>query len=489
MLAKLEQTPALLTTLDAKRISHLLLVLPKTKDLAVLPGLPFAEVLNAALKRRQKKVDELAKSPLAADLPNGALAVWTMLDPGESRFEQQTVVRKALQLLLAEKPREIAIAVFGDGSARRRAAELAVYGAWVNGTALPERKKKRESVPLERIRLHGHRAADGLAFMRAQALGNTLCRELTVLPPNELTPGAYRRRIATLARKHGWGREEYDLKRLRRMGAGAFVAVAQGSAEEDAAIVRLSYRHGKAKTSLALVGKGICFDTGGHNLKSARYMQGMHEDMNGSAVAMCILLAASELKLPLNLDCWLAIAQNHLSPRAYKQNEVITALNGTTIEIVHTDAEGRMVLADTLTLAARAKPDAMIDFATLTGSMHVALGDRYSGVFATNDDLARRALAAGVSSGERVWRFPMDEDYDAALESGIADVKQCTMEGEADHIHGARLLKRFTDERPWIHMDLSGSSCKGGLGAVATDVTGFGVAWGIHLLKTWTDKQ
>ena len=130
------------------------------------------------------------------------------------------------------------------------------------------------------------------------------------------------------------------------------------------------------------MGKGICFDTGGHNLKPARYMHGMHEDMNGSAVALGILLAASQqCKLEVNIDCWLAIAQNHISPKAYKQNDIVTALNGTTIEIIHTDAEGRMVLADTLTLAARAKPDLIIDFATLTGSMTVALGARYSGVF------------------------------------------------------------------------------------------------------------
>ncbi|MCW5605356.1 MAG: hypothetical protein KIT18_12515 [Burkholderiales bacterium] len=182
--------------------------------------------------------------------------------------------------------------------------------------------------------------------------------------------------------------------------------------------------------------------------------------------------------------CRLALAQNHLSPKAYKQNDVVTALNGTTIEVVHTDAEGRMVLSDTLTLAARGRPDLIVDFATLTGSMHVALGDRYSGIFATDDDLAAKAVAAGRASGERVCAFPMDDDYDAALDSGIADVKQCTMEGGADHILAACLLQRFTEKRPWIHMDLSGSSCKGGLGAVATDVTGFGVGWGLALLRS-----
>ena len=143
-----------------------------------------------------------------------------------------------------------------------------------------------------------------------------------------------------------------------------------------------------------------------------------------------------------------------------------------------------MVLADTLTLAAKAKPGVIVDFATLTGSMHVALGSRYSGIFATSDALTEQALKAGVVSGERLCAFPMDDDYDSALDSAVADVKQCTLDGEADHILAARLLQRFTDNTPWIHMDLSAHSCKGGLGAVATDCTGFGVAWGLAFLKS-----
>jgi leucyl aminopeptidase len=267
------------------------------------------------------------------------------------------------------------------------------------------------------------------------------------------------------------------------MRAGAFCAVAQGSPAADAAIVHLRYSHAKAKRSIALVGKGICYDTGGHNLKPARYMFGMHEDMNGSAVAVGILLAATRLKLAVNIDCWLAISRNDISPRAYHQNEVVQALNGTTIEVTHTDAEGRMVLADTLTLASRKKPDLMVDFATLTGSMHVALGNRYTGAFATSDALAAQAVAAGRKAGERICMFPLDDDYDDALDSKVADVKQCTLDGDADHILAARFLKRFAGDTPWLHVDLSASSCKGGLGAVASDLTGFGVGWGLYLLK------
>ena len=247
--------------------------------------------------------------------------------------------------------------------------------------------------------------------------------------------------------------------------------------------MHLRYSHPKAKKTIGLIGKGICFDTGGHNLKPARYMHGMHEDMNGSAVALGILLAASKRKLAVNIDCWLAIAQNHISPKAYKQNDIVTALNGTTIEIMHTDAEGRMVLADTLTLAARAKPDLMIDFATLTGSMAVAVGARYSGVLGNRDELLLRAVGVGKEVGERLCAFPLDDDYETALDSKVADIKQCTLDGDADHILAARFLKRFVDDIPWLHIDLSASRCEGGLGIVASDVTGFGVAWGVRMLQ------
>lgn len=475
----IESTPA----------THILVVLPKlagsSDKLPNKPDFVGKGMLETLLSRRKMKPEEISQTPVSANLSNGALCAWVAVDQSKSLFEQQTSVRKAVQLLLEENPAEIHLAVYGDTAEKRAFAQLAVYAAWINGAKLPLRKTGKENKPgkpLARIVLHGYKKVDDFALLHAKAEGNLLARELTVLPPNELTPELYRKRVKKLATGESWKYQEFDVKALRKMGAGAFVAVAQGSDPEDAAIVHLQRRTKHAAKTVALVGKGICFDTGGHNLKPARYMHGMHEDMNGSAIALGILLAATRADLPLNIDCWLAIAQNHISPHAYKQNEVITALDGTTIEIIHTDAEGRMVLADTLTLAARQKPDVMIDFATLTGSMHVALGSQYSGIFSNRETLVQQALAAGKASGERIWAFPMDADYDAALESKIADIKQCTLEGEADHILAARFLNRFVDDIPWLHMDLSASSNKGGLGAVSSDVTGFGVAWGVEML-------
>ncbi|MCB1986514.1 MAG: leucyl aminopeptidase family protein [Burkholderiales bacterium] len=465
--------------------SHILVILPKLERLPKKYIIPGEDTLKQLLERRHIKLSKISETPVSANLDNGALCSWMMIDTSKTVFEQQTTVRKAIQSLLKENPSEIHLAIYGNNNQKLHFSEIAVYTAWVNGAALPVRKQKPERTSLTHIHLYGHKDAENFTLQRALAEGNLLARGLTVLPPNELTPKTYCEQIKKLAGNEGWSYQEFTLSKLKKMGAGAFVAVAQGSDLEDAAIVHLHYEgtHKKNQKHIALVGKGICFDTGGHNLKSPRHMQGMHEDMNGSAVALGILLAATRADLPLEIDCWLAIAQNHISPRAYKQNDVITALNGLTIEIVHTDAEGRMVLADTLTLAGKQKPEIIIDFATLTGSMHTALGSRYCGIFSNQENLAQKAISAGKMSGERVCVFPMDADYDENLESDIADVKQCALGGEFDHILAARFLSLFVKDIPWIHMDLSACSHKNGLGAVGSEVTGFGVNWAIELLK------
>ncbi len=477
---RLEVLPTGTLPRTAEKEPHLLVLLPKSARIA--RDIPGRSTLRGILKRRETKAVELASAPVVADLPAGGRACFAMLDEGATSFARLTVLRKAVSALLEENPASVALwpadGVGADGVAQ------AVFVLAANGMALPSRKRKTVR-RLSAIRLYGRLAKGSLRAVDALVRGNHLCRTLTALPANELTPGAYRKRIRALARENGWEHEEFDLRRLRRMGAGAFCAVAQGSPEGDAAIVRVSLPGPSGDRRIALVGKGICHDTGGHNLKPARHMAGMHEDMNGSAVALGLLLAATRARLPVGIDCWLAIARNDISPAGYRQNDVIRALDGSSIEIVHTDAEGRLVLADALVLAGRhgrRRPELLVDFATLTGSMHTALGNRYSGVFASSEGLADEARAAGAASGERVCPFPMDEDYEAALDSKVADVRQCTMEGEADHILAARFLGRFVGEIPWLHVDLSASTCPGGLAGIAGDVTGFGVGWGLALL-------
>ena len=464
---------------------HLLFILTEKEE----DNLPFGELLQTKLQRTKSEYKELSKSSITVDLPEGGVVSFVILNEKLNVFQRHTALRKAIKPLLDEQAESIAICVFGDEATRETNACAAYYVTTVNAAELPNRKKDKKYNPLKNISIHGYQADHDYNDVNARVAGNILCRQLTISPPNELTPTIYREKVKQLAKEHGWQHEEFDMAALKKMGAGAFVAVGQGSEPLDAAIVHLSYTPNNAEKHVALIGKGICFDTGGHNLKPAKYMQGMHEDMNGSAVALGILLAATQQGLNIKIDCWLAIAQNHIGPLAYKQNDVVTALNGTTIEIVHTDAEGRMVLADTLTLASRQKPDVMIDFATLTGSMMTALGDRMSGVISNSPELACKAVSAGSEAGERIVAFPYDEDYESDLDSDIADIKQCTLEGGADHIHAARFLGKFIEnEVPWLHTDLSSANRKGGLGAIQSDTTGFGVGFGLNMLKSLLQK-
>ena len=487
MSLKLSQSAAISSEKMLSSDKHVLFVLTEKVE----NNHPFAEILNNKLNRSKSEFKDLNKSPIGCELPNGGIASFVILDETLSVFQKHTLLRKAVKSLLEEKPEALTICVFGTDAEREANACAAYYVVTVNAAELPSRKGAKskhgnKSKPLKTISIYGHMADHDHDYgdVNARVVGNTLCRSLTMLPPNELTPTIYRDRVKKLAKEHDWLWQEFDMPALKKMGAGAFYAVGQGSDPMDAAIVHLTYAPKNAKKHIALVGKGICFDTGGHNLKPAKYMQGMHEDMNGSAVALGVLLAATMQQLPVKIDCWLAIAQNHIGPLAYKQNDVVTGLNGMTIEIVHTDAEGRMVLADTLTLASRQKPDVILDYATLTGSMAVAVTDRMSGVIANRPELACKAIGAGAAAGERIVAFPYEEDMDSDLDSDIADIKQCTLEGGGDHMHATRFMGKFIEnEVAWCHADLSSTNRKGGLGAVQSDVNGFGVGFGLEMVK------
>lgn len=463
---------------------HLLFVLSHIDN--ALPY--FAATLDAKLQRVKKTIADLKSTPISIELPHGGTASVIIIPESLTTFERHTLMRKAISPLMEERPEIISVILLGDATACDKNACAAYYTILVNAVDLPSHKKEKTQCLLKTVKLFGYQAPHDYAYVRARVAGNTLCRQLSLTPPNLLTPAMYREKLNAFAQTHGCQITTYDMATLKTMGAGAFVAVGQGSDPQDAAIVHLRYSPKQAKKHIALIGKGICFDTGGHNLKPAKYMLGMHEDMNGSAVALGIFQAAIALQWPVKIDCWLAIAQNHIGPKAFKQNDVVTALNGMTIEIVHTDAEGRMVLADTLTLASREKPDVMLDFATLTGSMHTAVSDRMSGVMANRPELLCKAVGAGNYSGERVVGFPLEADFDEELDSQIADIKQCTIEGAGDHLLAGRFLSKFIEhDVPWLHTDLASYSRKGGLGAVQSDTTGFGVGFGLAFLQAFID--
>jgi leucyl aminopeptidase len=474
------------------RFGCAIVLLPDAPQSTDWAALPHGAVLRDVYQRSPRKSGEFVPLRVGAHAETLMIAVRT--PASASTFQRLQFANRLARAALEAEPESLVL--FSQGVAKP-SADAALYAVLAALQAAAFRfasfkSKADKTVSLKSIEIAGAGRLPDLEVTLATSAGNNLARWLTALPPNKLDAAGYRTLLKEFAKYCGLGFKFYGEPQLKRLGAGAFLAVSQGNGTRDAGIVQLTYRPGQAKAApvVSLVGKGICFDTGGTNLKTHKSMLDMHTDMEGSAVALGTLWALQALKSPLALDCLLAITENRTGPLAYKPQDVVTALNGTTIQVIHTDAEGRMVLADTLALAAAAKPKAIIDYATLTGACVYALTERYSGAF-TNRPAARDLIeAAGTRSGERVWCFPMDADYDSDLESSVADVVQCALEGKGDHILAAKFLKRFVpDSIAWLHIDLSAGSRHGGLAHIATEITGFGVRYTVDLLENgWPDQ-
>jgi leucyl aminopeptidase len=261
--------------------------------------------------------------------------------------------------------------------------------------------------------------------------------------------------------------EVFDRKAIGKLGMGSFLAVAQGSDEPPRFIVMRYDGAPAAKAPIVLVGKGITFDSGGISLKPGAEMDEMKFDMGGAASVLGTMRAVAELKPKLNLVGLIATCENMPSGRALKPGDVITSLSGQTIEVLNTDAEGRLILCDALTYAERFKPAAVVDIATLTGACVVALGHHHSGLFTADDKLAEQVLAASREALDPAWRMPLDEEYDEGLKSNFADM--ANIGGRAGGaITAAMFLKRFTAKFPWAHLDIAGTAWKSGAAKGAT---------------------
>jgi hypothetical protein len=359
------------TRIDSKQleaIDQLLLILPERIPAALWRKIPEGSKLQALLKKRP--ADDVPALLTRLGNTRQTMVVAGRIAPGAAAFDQLTMARKLVTTATTEKAGCLGIAVLGFAQDEQHAlSKAAVAAALAAGFNLPQFKRKAAPAKIRRIRILGLDRAVDLSRTIAESRGNNLARHLTALPPNILNAVTYAAMLKQLAKEQGWEYKRFNTRDLEKMGAGAFLAVAQGNEDDSASIVRLRYRPGKPSSAptLSLVGKGIIFDTGGTNLKPFTSMLDMHHDMQGSAVAVGTLLTISELKLPLAVDTWLAITENRTGPSAYKSQDVVTAANGKTIQTIHTDAEGRMVLADTLTFASRDKPKLIVDFATLTG--------------------------------------------------------------------------------------------------------------------------
>jgi leucyl aminopeptidase len=473
-----------ITAAQLDAVDQLLLILPEKPGKAVWKSLPQGPKLQAVMRRRTPGAVPALQSRLSNKRQTLVVAGTLAKDAGT--FEQLTLARKLVTEATAEKAGSLGITVAGFGD--DAAAEItgnALAAALAGAFAMPEFKSESSPARIRGIRLLGLSTKLDLDRTRAEAQGNNLARWLTALPPNKLDATAYAEILRSYAKDHGWDYKRFGTRELEKLGAGAFLAVAQGNDNDSASIVRLRYRPAakSATPDLSLVGKGIIFDTGGTTLKPFQGMLNMHGDMQGSAVALGTLLAISSLKLPVAVDTWLAITENRTGPTAYKSQDLVVAANGKSIQTIHTDAEGRMALADTLVFASRDKPGLIVDYATLTGSCVNAITTRYCGVFTNRPDWHPRLKRTGQACGERVWPFPIGKEFLEELRSDVADLQQCSAKGTGDHILAGSFLAEFIEnDVPWVHMDLSASNHKGGLGHVPTEVTGFGVRYTMSLI-------
>ena len=321
---------------------------------------------------------------------------------------------------------------------------------------------------------------------KAMANGIYLARDLVTLPPNLATPTILAERVKEVAKQAGVNYHLIEKGEAEKLGMGAFLAVAQGS-DEPGLMVAMDYQPSRNdEPPVVLVGKGITFDSGGISIKPAKDMDRMKHDMAGAAAVVGAIQVAAALKLPQRVVGLIPFTENLPSGKAYKPGDVIHSLSGLNIEVINTDAEGRMILADALTYAERYEPQAIVDLATLTGACIIALGDDVAGLMATDDELLARLQAAGEESGEKVWPLPLWDSYFQLMKSDVADLKN--VDGrKAGAITAAIFLKQFVpDGVPWAHLDIAGCAWEEkGKPLVPKGATGMGVHLLTRLLQSW----
>ena len=326
----------------------------------------------------------------------------------------------------------------------------------------------------------GDAAAAKKAFAAAGAVvdGVIIARDLVNEPPNVLFPEEFARR-AGLLRKLGVKIEVLDVKAMQKLGMGALLGVGQGSSRPSRTVIMRWDGGKKGEAPVAFVGKGVCFDTGGISIKPAGSMEDMKGDMGGAACVVGLMHALAARKAKVNVVGAIGLVENMPDGNAQRPGDIVTSMSGQTIEIINTDAEGRLVLADVLWyVAKKTKPKFMVDLATLTGAIVVALGTDHAGMFSNNDELADRLLAAGIESGEKVWRLPLGPEYDKLIDSQFADMKN-TGGRHGGSITAAQFLQRFVDGTPWAHLDIAGTA----MGAPKTDINqSWGSGYGVRLL-------
>ncbi|HXQ75491.1 MAG TPA: leucyl aminopeptidase [Acidimicrobiales bacterium] len=411
-----------------------------------------------------------------------------------SAFDLETMRRVAAAFVRAAGRSGTAVMVLpgslttGTGEdAHRRTAQAVAEGAVLATYRFVEHKSEEEGGHVDRLVVMGVGLDAGAARRgvdRGERIARavSLARDLVNEPPSSMTP----RMLAEIAGRELGAQDEvtlevWDEQRIADERLGGLLGVARGSAEPPR-LIRATYEPARPLEvdgrvpHVVVVGKGITFDSGGLSLKTAGGMETMKTDMSGAAAAIAMLSACGDLGVRVRVTVVTPVTENMPGGRATKPGDVLTIRNGKTIEVLNTDAEGRLVLADGLSLAAELEPDAIVDLATLTGACVVALGNSVAGLFGNDDDLTQRVRAASARAGEATWPLPMPEAYQKHIESEVADMKNIGKAGQAGAISAALLLARFVGGVPWVHLDIAGPArSDDDDGVVTKGATGFGV--------------
>ena len=387
---------------------------------------------------------------------------------------RQAALRGLSSLTIAFDPsKDSEVQAIAEGSL------LAGY-QYVRFKSKPDKDKQLQSVSICTTQAKGNPIQIAEVHCRAVSLVRDYVNE----PPDHLNPSTLARNAEVIARKNKLRIKVFEAPELEKMRANAFLSVGKGSTQQGR-MVHLTYKHPKKSIAhVALIGKGITFDSGGLSLKTEKGMEHMKSDMAGAATALACVQAAAELKLPLTVTALMMVTENMPGGRANRPGDVIRAMNGKTIEITNTDAEGRLALADGLTYAQTLKPDYLVDIATLTGAQVVGLGRLMAAVIGNNESFVQQVVRAGKNSGETMCPLPLFEPYRDLIRSDIADIRNSSGIPEAGTIQAALFLSEFIDHPKWVHLDIAGPAWQEREWSVYSKAaSGFGVRCILHLLS------
>ncbi|NBV05700.1 MAG: leucyl aminopeptidase [Proteobacteria bacterium] len=411
----------------------------------------------------EKKLDEIALNKVGSRIV--ALLNSAKIKNGSIFFESKTAAADLAKIAFGAVLQSYRFNKYFENKKKDKEFKIEILSAMTPDVS----KSEKEYAPLKIL-------ADNIFFVR----------DLVSEPSNILNPESYAAICKTLS-KEGLEVQVFGEAEMKKLGMGSLLGVGQGS-EKESQMVILQWNGGKkGEAPLAFVGKGVTFDTGGISIKPANNMEDMKTDMAGSAVVVGLLRNLAQRKAKVNVVGAIGLVENMPSGTAQRPGDVVRSMSGQTIEIINTDAEGRLVLADVLHYTnTKFKPKFIVDLATLTGAIIVALADVYAGLFSNDDDLSKKIESCGAKTGERAWRLPIGEEYDEMINSDIADMKNVGSGRGAGSITAAQFLKRFVGETKWAHLDIAGVAWKGKGDAMAVKgASGYGVRLLNELVKTY----